>query len=106
MAETKIVRKRPRALLVTLSFVLVVLVAWYVWGPLSAIEGVANVVSIAVMAMCVAVLLFFLFTGVAMLIVGLLTLAGVVVSIMYFPFLFPVLIPLLIIMATVSILRR
>ena len=102
-------RKRPRILLFTLIVILIILLIWNFLGPTAVMVGVANVgnvLTLSVIAMCAAVLLFFLFTGIAMVIIGVLTLVGVVVGVLFFPFLFPVLIPLLIVMAVVAFLRR
>ena len=70
------------------------------------VVSVGLVISIAVALMCVATLLFFIFSGIGALILGAFALVGVIVGVILFPFLLPILIPLAIVMGCIAVFRR
>jgi hypothetical protein len=60
----------------------------------------------SIVIFCVAIVMFFVFTGIGMLIVGGFSLIWVVLAIALFPVLLPVLLPLLVVLAFVGIVRK
>jgi len=63
-------------------------------SPFDAIVGVWGLIVAAVTLFCVAILLAFVFAGVALLILGVFALVGLILAALAFPFLLPLLIPL------------
>ncbi len=102
-----------RKLAIVLAVAMVGLLAWQVFGPGDAVSiringreitgpfdtivGVWGLIVAAVTLFCVAILLAFVFAGVALLLLGVFALVGVVLAAVAFPFLLPILIPLFII---------
>jgi hypothetical protein len=88
--------------------VVLALVIWHLVLPMSAAVvagglGIGAVAGIAVAVMCLAMFLFAIFTGVGVLVVGILSLIGAILGIVFFPFLFPILIPMLVVMALIKL---
>jgi len=102
-----------RKLAIVLAVVMIGLLVWQVFGPgdvisiringqeitgpFDAIVGVWGLIVAGVTLFCVAILLAFVFAGVALLLLGVLALVALVVAAVVFPFLLPILIPLFII---------
>ena len=63
-------------------------------SPFGAVTGAWGVISAVVILFCAAILLVFVFYGLALIILGCLVLAGSIIAAMTFPFLLPILIPL------------
>jgi len=101
-----------RKLAILLAVVMVVVLAWHIFGPgeaisiqingreiegpFDAILGVWGLVVATVTLFCVAILLAFVFAGVALLLLGIFALVGLVLAAVAFPFLLPIVIPLFI----------
>jgi hypothetical protein len=65
---------------------------------------VAIIASIVIF--CVAIVLFFVFTGIGMLIVGGFSLIWVILALVLFPVLLPILLPLLVVLAFIGMIRK
>lgn len=66
-------------------------------SPFGAVTGTWGVVSAVVILFCSAILLVFVFFGLALMVLGGLVLGGSILAAMTFPFLFPILIPLFVV---------
>jgi len=66
-------------------------------SPVGAVTGTWGVVSAVVILFCAAILLVFVFFGLALMVLGVLVLGGSILAAMTFPFLFPILIPLFVV---------
>jgi hypothetical protein len=66
-------------------------------SPFGAVTGTWGVISAVVILFCVAILLVFVFFGLALMVLGGLVVAGSILAAMTFPFLFPILIPLFVV---------
>jgi predicted exporter len=102
-----------RKLAILLAVVMIGILAWQVigpgdavsiqingreiTGPFDAIVGVWGLVIAAVTLFCVAILLAFVFAGMALILLGVFALVGLILAAVAFPFLLPLLIPLFII---------
>ena len=100
-----------KALLIALISMLVLLVAWHLFLPMLAITvavtaAVWAVMVISVVLVASVVLLFYVFSGVGILILCALSVAWIIFAIAFFPIVFPLLIPLLILLLFVAFVRR
>lgn len=91
--------------------ILVLVIGWHFLLPLLGLSialtaGVWSVIVGTVTALCIAILLFFVFTGVGIFILGLLAFIWGIVAIILFPIIFPIVVPLLIILLFISFLKR
>jgi len=77
-----------------------------VTGPLSTVLGVWGTLLAAVVLLCVAILLAFVFAGVGLIILGVFVLVGLILAVVAVPFLLPILIPLFLVWVFCSIARR
>ncbi|MFC1794398.1 hypothetical protein ACFL3Q_12515 [Planctomycetota bacterium] len=66
-------------------------------SPFGTVTGTWGIVSAVVILFCAAILLVFVFFGLALIVLGGLVLAGSILAAMTFPFLFPILIPLFVV---------
>jgi len=66
-------------------------------SPFGAVTGTWGVISAVVILFCAAILLVFVFFGLALIVLGCLVLAGSILATMAFPFLLPILIPLFVV---------
>ena len=66
-------------------------------SPFDAVTGAWGVISAVVILFCAAILLVFVFFGMALIVLGCLVLAGSILAAMTFPFLLPILIPLFVV---------
>ena len=66
-------------------------------SPFDAVTGAWGVISAVVILFCAAILLVFVFFGLALIVLGCLVLAGSILAAMTFPFLLPILIPLFVV---------
>ena len=66
-------------------------------GPFNAIVSVWKLILAVVILFCVAILLAFVFAGVALIVLGVLALVGLILAAVAFPFLLPILIPLFVV---------
>ena len=104
-------RGTRKALIIAITVMLVLLVAWHLLLPILGIAvavgvGAWAVIVGSVVAFCVAVFLFFLFSGIGSFIVGIFAFVWMIFAITLFPFLFPILMPLLIIVLFIGYVRR
>jgi hypothetical protein len=74
-------------------------------GPLSTVLGVWGTLLAAVVLLCVAILLAFVFAGVGLIVLGVFVLVGLILAAVAVPFLLPVLIPLSLVWLFCSIAR-
>ena len=79
---------------------------WPIDGPIDVIAGVLGFAISVLVLLFVTILLALIFTGVGLLVLGLLTLVALILAAVAFPFLLPLLIPLFIIWIICSIFRR
>lgn len=101
-------RKGHSGIVILILAVALALVIWHLIVPMSAavVAGglsVGAVSGIAVAVMCLAMFLFAIFSGVGVIVVGVLALVGAILGIVLFPFLFPIMIPLLVVMVLIKI---
>ena len=66
-------------------------------SPFGAVTGTWGVLSAVVIIYCAAILLVFVFFGLALMVLGVLVLGGSILAAMTFPFLYPILIPLFVV---------
>jgi hypothetical protein len=66
-------------------------------SPFGAVTGAWGVISAVVILFCAAILLVFVFFGLALIVLGGIVLAGSILAVMTFPFLLPILIPLFVV---------
>jgi len=66
-------------------------------SPFGSVTGTWGVISAVVILFCAAILLVFVFFGVALIVLGCLVLAGSILAAMTFPFLLPIMIPLFVV---------
>jgi len=111
-----------KKLALVLAVLMIVLLAWSLLGPVAAVSisingheitgplgpvvGLWRLILTTVILFCVAILLAFVFAGVGIIIVGCLTLVGLILAAVLLPFLFPLLIPLFIVWVFCAILCR
>ena len=107
---------------VTLTIALLALIAWGllvesnsfsfvvdgqpVTGPLKGVVGAAGLVAALIAGLCAAIILLFAFAGTAMIVLGGVVLAGMIVALIVFPFMWPLLIPLALLWLFVAIAQK
>ena len=101
--------KKP--LLIALIVMVLLLAAWHVVLPLLGVVAVMSAAAWGVMMgsivlVAVAVLLFFVFSGFWIFVIGGLAIVWLILAVSIFPFIFPMLIPLLILLVFVAFVRR
>jgi hypothetical protein len=99
------------AVLITLLVMLVLVIAWHIVLPLLGISivisaGVWGVAVTSIVLLCVCTLLFFLFTGIGVFVVGFFALVWTAIAIILFPLLFPVLVPILLLMVLIALMAK
>jgi hypothetical protein len=97
--------------LFALLLMFIAIISWHVFiallGGAFVIGATAwSVVVGSVFAMCVGILLLFLFTGIGILLLGLIAAIWTIVAIALFPVLFPILAPIFIIFLVISYFCR
>lgn len=97
--------------LTALLFILISIIAWHFILPLlgMAVAISASLWSIAVatvILICIATLLFFIFSGIGIFILGLFVFGWTILAIVFFPLLFPILVPILLLMLVVGLIAR
>ncbi len=100
-----------KALLIALIAMVVLLVGWHLLLPILGVAavftaGAWGVIMATIVLVAAAVLLFYIFSGIGILIVCVLSGVWIVFSIALFPFIFPLLIPLLILLVFIAFVRR
>ena len=100
-----------RIVLFALLLMFIAIISWHVFiallGGAFVIGATAwGVVVGSVFAMCVGILLLFLFTGIGILLLGLIAAIWTIVAIALFPVLFPILAPIFIIFLVISYFCR
>lgn len=105
-------RRRPVVgILLAILIILLLVVGWHLIFPalgltLAVGAGIGAVIIGTITALCIIIVLFFILTGVWIVILGLAGLIGGIVVIAIFPVLFPILVPLIIIMLLIALLVR
>lgn len=99
------------AILITLIVMLVLVVAGHIILPLFGITiaitaGVWSVAVGTVVLLCISTLLFFIFSGIGIFILGIFAFAWTIGAIVLFPLLFPILIPVLLLMLMIGLIAR
>lgn len=99
------------AILFSLLVMIGLIVAWHLALPLLgisiAITGAIWGIAVAtVVLLCIATLLFFIFTGVGIFILGFFVCAWTLAAIIVFPLLFPILLPILLVMVLIGVISR
>lgn len=99
------------AILSTLLIMLALIVAWHLMLPLLgitiAVTGAIWGVAVAtIVLLCVATLLFFIFTGLGVFVLGFFVFAWTLAAMILFPLLFPLLLPVLLVMILIGIISR
>ncbi|OGT48462.1 MAG: hypothetical protein A3E82_03960 [Gammaproteobacteria bacterium RIFCSPHIGHO2_12_FULL_38_11] len=100
-----------KTVLIILGVMLALLVAWHFVFPLLNISMnvTADILGVAVgsiVIICVATLLFFIFTGIGIFILGVGVFIWTILTIALFPLLFPILIPVLLLMLMVGLIAK
>lgn len=103
-------RRVRKALFASLILLVVLVSAWLIFFPMLGIvvavgAGAWGVIVGTVIFLCVAALLFFIFSGIGIILLSLFSLVWVIFAITLFPFLFPIFIPLLIIVLFIAYSR-
>lgn len=99
-------------ILIILAAMLLSIAAWHVLLPALGISlvaltaGVWNIAVATIVIICVATLLFFIFTGIGVLILSMFVLIWTIVAIVLFPLLFPIVLPALILMLVIGLILR
>lgn len=107
-------KKRSRlatGLIIATIIILILVIGWHLLFPFLGITialgaGAWGFVISTIVLLCVAIMLFFVLTGMGVLIVGFLAVAWTVLAISLFPILFPILTPILIILLFIAIVSR
>lgn len=102
---------RKKNVLIVLLLMLILLLSFHLLFPLLGISLVISAtiwgVAIAtIFLICVATMLFFLFSGVGIFILGLIVLGWTLIAIILFPLLFPIVIPVLLLMLLIGLISR
>lgn len=113
MTDQNTPKKRSlfKPFLLALILIVVLVIAWHLIFPLLGLSLVVTgsawwtIVS-TIFLLCVAILLFFVFTGLAVALICLFGFVWIILAIGFFPILFPVLVPLFIIMCFIAYVRR
>ncbi len=100
-----------KIVLLTLLIMLLLVVAWHVLLPILGITialtaSIWGIAIATIVLICVATLLFFIFTGIGAIVLGVFVLAWSILAIVLFPLLFPILIPVLLLMLVIALLTR
>lgn len=98
-------------ILITLLAMLILVVAGHIILPLFGITiaitaGVWSVAIATVVLLCVATLLFFVFTGIGIFVLGIFAFVWTIGAIVLFPLLFPILVPVLLLMLMIGLIAR
>lgn len=96
-----------KVVLIALFMMLFLLVAWHLLFPLLGIsivisESLLGIAIASIVLMCIATLLFFIFTGIGIIILWVGMFIWTLLAIALFPLLFPVLVPILLLMFVVG----
>ena len=97
--------------LITLFVMLALLVIWHLLFPLLGISavittGILGMAMATILIICIATLLFFVFTGIGIFILGIGVFIWTALAILMFPLLFPIVIPVLLLMFVTGIIAR
>jgi hypothetical protein len=97
--------------IIAIIIILALVIGWHFIFPLLGLTialtgAVWGVIVGTITVLCIAIILFFIFTGVGIFILGLLAFIWGLVAIILFPIIFPIVIPLLIILLFISFLMR
>lgn len=111
MTDLNQVRRSRWPLIIALLLILAVVIGFHLLMPLFgvtlAITGAMwGILVASVTIFCVLILLFFLFSGGAIIALGCFGFIWVIIALILFPILFPLLVPLFIIMCLVGLLRK
>lgn len=111
MTDLNTVRRSRWPLIIALLLILGLVMGFHLLIPLFgvtlAVTGAMwGVLVASVTIFCVLILLFFLFSGGAIVALGVFGFIWVIIALILFPILFPLLIPLFIIMCLVGLFRR
>ena len=98
-----------KIILISLCVMLGLLIAWHLLFPLLglSVEITTNMLGIAIatiLLICIATLLFYILTGIAVLMLGLGVFIWTILAIIFFPLLFPILIPILLLMFVIGLI--
>lgn len=100
-----------KIILVSLALMIITLIVWHIVMPLLGITiaittGIWGVAILTTVLICVSTLLFFIFTGVGIFILGAFVFAWTVLAIILFPLLFPIVLPVLLLMLVVGFISK
>lgn len=100
-----------KVILFTLLAMLILVAAWHLFLPMLGITvaisaGIWSIAVATIVLICIATLLFFIFTGIGAIILGVFVFGWTILAIALFPLLFPVLIPVLLLMLVVGLIAR
>lgn len=96
---------------IAVVIILVLVIGWHFVFPLLGLTigitaGVWGVIVGTITAICIAIILFFVFTGIGIFILGLLAFIWGLVAIALFPVIFPIIVPLLVILLLIGFIVR
>lgn len=97
--------------IIAIIVILLLVIGWRLFLPLLGVgialtAGVLGIVVGTIAALCVAILLFFIFSGAGVFVLGALAFVWALVAIILFPIIFPIVVPIMIILLLVSLFRR
>ena len=104
-------RSRIFSLVMAIVIILAVVIGWHFLLPvlgltLAITAGAWAVIVTTVAVFCIAVILFFIFGGAGMVVVGFVAVLWALLAIILFPVFFPIIVPLMIILFVIGLLRR
>lgn len=108
-------KSTSKALWIALILIAILLLSWHFILPALGIAAVATVGVVAgawgiaiamIVLLCVGGLLFFIFTGIGIMIISILAVVGVIIAIILSPVLFPLLVPILILLLFIGFIRK
>lgn len=102
-------RRSKAPILIAILLIVILVVGWHIFAPMLgltvAFTGAAGGMVIATIGvLCVSIVLFFILSGIGMLILGLIAVVWTLVAIVLFPILFPLLVPIVILLLLIGFL--
>jgi len=98
-------------IIIAIIFVFALVLSWHlifpIMGGVVAIGAAAwMMITLAIAAVCAAILLVFIFSGIGLLLFGIGVFIAIIIAITFFPVLFPVLLPLFILFLIIGYIRN
>jgi len=110
--QSKLYNPMKMIILIALAVMLMLIVLWHLLLPILGISIVAltagawNIAIATVVIICISALLFFIVTGIGMLILSAFVLIWTIAAIVLFPILFPIVLPALLLMLVIGLILK